>query len=172
MRGKQWKCLSGEAPKESFYLVQKYEKQTRYVISLQSPEDALLLLYNFIRKSRYLDLKIRDMDNNENPTDYVGMLGRKKLLVILEKNEDILLGNVFFEFMAKNSRTGEYIVFDDHGLLFIYSNKDYASFIEQVDVSRNDEAKLIYEYNHWHNGPAGHREALQHFIKELEMHEE
>ena len=113
------KCTAYEASKEPFYLIQTKDDFKRYVVSLQRGEDIKLLLYNFIRKSRYLDIKVRDMNNKENPIDYVGMLPRKKLLSLLDSFKDMLFRNGFFEFMARISRTGEYIVLDDHGLLFI-----------------------------------------------------
>ena len=168
---KRWKCASKEAPKDPFYLIQSNGSDKRYVISLHDPEKIKLLLFNFIRKSRYLDLKVRDMKSPENPTDYVGMLRRKKLLSILEKYDEFLFDNGNFEFMARISRTGEYIVFDDHGLLFIYSKKDYQSFIESIDIAYQEDQKLIYEFNHWHHGDEDHHEKLMNFVNALGMHE-
>lgn len=73
--------------------------------------------------------------------------------------------------MARISRTGEYIVFDDHGLLFIYSKKDYQSFIESIDITYQEDQKLIYEFNHWHHGDEDHHEKLMNFVNALGMHE-
>lgn len=81
---KRWKCASKEAPKDPFYLIQSNGSDKRYVISLHDPEKIKLLLFNFIRKSRYLDLKVRDMKSPENPTDYVGMLRRQNYFPFLK----------------------------------------------------------------------------------------
>lgn len=163
------KCSSPDGPFEPFYLIQSDNKEQRYVVTLNEKTHVQTILTGFVNNSRNFQLKIRDFDNYENPIDYYGVAKRKALHTVLEKFDDLLFSNGFFDLMIRNPKSGDYIVFDEHGLLFIYSKVDYSSVLRQIGAEYKPDDKLIYEYDHWHIKEANGSERLEELIKSLKL---
>ena len=163
------KCSSREGQFEPFYLIQSSDEGKRYVVGLNDKLYVRVLLAGFINASRSVQLKIVDFDDSENPIDYSGVAKRKSLHKTLDEFEDVLFSNGFFDLMIRNPKSGDYIVYDEHGLIFIYSDKDYSSILKNTGAEFKPDQKLIYEFDHWHRKEANGSERFEEFIKSLKM---
>jgi hypothetical protein len=74
--------------------------------------------------------------------------------------------------MIKIPKKNDYIVFDEHGLIFIYSNDNYTETLKNMDVEYKPKEKLIHEVDHWHYCLPSGREKLEELIKELKLQRE
>jgi len=164
------KAVSKEFTKEPFHLIQSNETDKRYVVSLTDKVTIRTLLAGFINQSKNdVQIKIRDLDNPDKPVDYSGLLGKAKLHELMTKHEDVIFHNGYHELMLKNSYSGDYIVFDEHGLIFIYTSQDYSKILKNLEAEYKPDEKLIYEYNHWHYCLPEGRRKLVDMIKDFEL---
>lgn len=116
------KCASKDFRSNPFYLIQENGPDQRFVASIQVIEKIKHFLITFINSSEGdLQIKIRDSDNHENPQDYNGAGTKSDILNALEKHEQVIFHDGFHDLMLRRPETGEYITFDEHGLIFIYT---------------------------------------------------
>ncbi|MBC7865498.1 MAG: hypothetical protein IAF38_21160, partial [Bacteroidia bacterium] len=121
------KCASRDFTKDSFYLIQKNGKGKRYVISLKDKIRIRTLLAGFINQaSEEVQIKIWDLESRENPVGYSGTVSKKRVHQVMTRFEDAIFHNGYHDLMIRNSEKGDYIAFDEHGLIFIYTNEDYS----------------------------------------------
>lgn len=167
------KAVSKEFNNNPFYLIQSNEPDRRYVVSMQDKIRIRTLLAGFINVSNNdILVKIRNAENPDKPEDYSGFSSKSKLHVLMTKHENVIFHNGYHDFMLKNTETGDYIVFDEHGLVFIYTNKDYSEILKNLEVEFKPEEKLIYEFNHWHYCLPEGREKLTNMIRDFQLEEE
>ena len=164
------KAAAKEFTNEPFYLIQSNGKDKRYVVSLSDKIRIRTLLAGFINQStNEIQIKIRDLDNREKPVEYSGMINKSKLHDLMTMHEYVIFHNGYHDLMMKNSDTGDYIAFDEHGLIFIYTNEDYSEFLEKLNAEYKPNEKLIYEFNHWHYLLPKGRERLSEMIKDFKL---
>ncbi len=167
------KAASKEFTNESFHLIQSHGVDKRYVVSLSDKIRIRTLLAGFINQSKNeIQIKIRDVDNPEKPINYSGTLNKSKLHELMTKHEDVIFHNGYHDLMLRNPETGDYIAFDEHGLIFIYTNQDYSEVLKNLNAEYKPEEKLIYEYNHWHYCLPKGQEKLAEMIKDFELEKE
>ncbi len=167
------KCSSPSYKADPFYFVEDEDGDKRFVVSIQDINNIQLLLTNFIAASdNDLEIKIRDHSENENPLDFWGLTTNKKLVELLELYHDFLFHDGYHVLMIRNPKTNDYIVFDEHGLVFIYTNKDYSEILNKMGLPYKPNAALIYEFDHWHYRAATGEKDLQKIINELKLQQE
>lgn len=162
------KCASAEYKAAPFYLIQKNKSEKRYVISFQDIEKIRTFLFAFIdRTFGEIEVKLRDYDNSDEPIDYDGIVPAENLKFAISAYPEVVFHDGGNEFMIRHSETGDYVAFDLHGLVFVYSNDDYSKQLKQLEIPYKKRERLIYEFNHWHVRPAKVRENLHELIQEL-----
>lgn len=164
------KATSREFTKAPFHLIQSNGKEKRYVISLRDKVRVRTLLAGFINQSKNdIQIKIRDIDNPEKPIEYFGAINKSILHEKMTKHEDVIFHNGYHDLMLRNPDSGDYITFDEHGLIFIYSSQDYSGILKNLKAEYKPNEILIYELNHWHYCLPEGREKLAEMIKDFEL---
>lgn len=164
------KSASDKFTKDSFYLVQTEGNEKRYVVSLRDKVRIRTLLAGFINQSlKNVLVKIRNFEDQENPRDYSGSVEKSKMHKVMTKYEDVIFHNGFHDFMIMNPETEDYIVFDEHGLIFIYSDNDYMEVLKNLEAEKRQNEKLTYEFDHWHYCMPEGKEKLIELINELDL---
>lgn len=166
------KCASQEYKAAPFFLIQSNGSDKRFVVSFQDVEKIKLFFSSFLNSSKRFQVKIRDYKDYENPIDFSGATSQGKLAEILISYRDIIFHDGYHDLMIRNPDTGEYIAFDEHGLLFIYTTKNYSDILTKMSLEYKANEKLIYEVGHWHYRPANGGENLHKLIEELELQQE
>ncbi len=173
MSNRPIKAASKEFNNEPFYLIQSNGQEKRYVVALRDKIRIRTLLAGFINQAtNEIQLKISDLDNPSRPVDYFGSSSKSKLHELMTKHEDVIFHNGYYDLMLRNPDSGDYIVFDEHGLIFIYTNQDYLETLKNLEAKFKPEEKLIYEFNHWHYCLPEGREKLADMIKDFELKKE
>ena len=168
LKEKPIKCASMDFKASPFYLIQSNGTDKRFVVSFQDGPKIKEFLTFFIDQTLdRLKIKIRDFDDKENPIDFDGQATKIKLKTSLDKYEEVVFHDGYHDLMLRRPETGDYIAFDEHGLLFIYSNDNYSDILEKFGLSYKANEKLIYEFDHWHYRPANGRQDLNNLINEL-----
>jgi len=164
------KATSREFTKEPFFLIQSNGTEKRYVVSLRNKIRIKILLSGFINQSKNeIQIKIRDFESYDKPIDYIGSLSKIKLHELMTKHEETIFHNGNHVLMLKNSESGDFIVFDEHGLIFIYTNQDYTDILIKLGAKYSPKQKLIYEFNHWHFCIEESEKKLKEMIKDFEL---
>lgn len=156
--------------KQQFYLIQTNSTEKRFVISITDKLTLRILMAGFINEVKnYIQIKIIDLNNTEKPKVYYGTSDKSKLHKLMTKYEDVIFHNGFHELLLRNPDNGHHIALDEHGLLFVYSNKDYAKILSQLKIEFKPKEKLIYEKEHWHFCLSDGYERLSMMINDLEL---
>lgn len=167
------KAASKDFTPEPFYLIQKHQEDKRYVVSLKDKIRIRTLIAGFINQaSKEVQVKIRDFDNRERPIDYSGSLDKSQLHQLITKHEDVIFHNGYYDLIFRIPETGDHIAFDEHGLIFIYTDDDYSEILKNLKVEYRSNEKLIHEFHHWHYCMANGHEKLADMIKELKLEKE
>ena len=167
------KATSKESNAEPFYRIESNGDTQRYVVSIRDIMSIKSLLTGFINESNDpVQVKIRDLENSGAPADYSASMEKAKLLQLMEKHEAVIFHHGFHDLMVRNPESGDCLAFDEHGLIYIYSEADYAAVLCSLNVEFKPFDKLIYEFDHWHYAlPEGQRKLLD-FIGELGLEKE
>lgn len=167
------KSASKKSYKKPFYKYQSNGGNNRYVVSVQEKQVITQILADFINQTEEnLQIKVREYDNPNDFTDYIGSISNTYFDELLEKYDAVLFHNGSHELMLRNPITGEYVAFDDHGLLFIYTDDKRDSYLKGLGLKKKSFKKLIYEYGHWHVSSKLGREQFPEMIKFLGLVEE
>lgn len=143
------------------------------MVSLSDPIRIRILLAGFINQSENdIQVKIRDLDNPEKPMDYSGALNKSTLHDLMTKHEDVIFHNGYHDLMLRNPGTGDYVVFDEHGLVFVYTSQNYSEVLKNLKADYLPDEKLIYELNHWHYCLTDGQEKLADMIKDFKLEKE
>lgn len=164
------KATSKEFTTDPFYLIQSNGSDKRYVVSLKDKVRIRTLLAGFINQSKSsIQIKVRDLDNPEKPIEYNGELDKSTLHRLMTQHEDVIFHYGYHELMLRNPDSGNYIAFDDHGLVFIYTNQDYLEILKNLGAEYKPDEKLIYQINHWHYCLPDGREKFAEMIEEFQL---
>lgn len=167
------KAASKEFTTQPFYLIQSNGLDKRYVVSLRDKIRIRTLLAGFINQSKHsVQIKMRDLDNPNQPVDYSGELSKSRLHELITVHEDVIFHNGYHDLMFRNPDTGDYLAFDEHGLIFIYTNEDYSEILRNFEAEYKPDEKLIYELKHWHYCLPEGQEKLAVMIKDFELRKE
>ena len=162
------KCVANDYQTSPFFLVQFNGGNKRFVASFQDKVKIQSFITDFIEQTKTdLQVKIRDLDDNENPKEFDGEVTKSQLLSLIDQYEALIFHDGFHELMIRRPSTGDYIAFDEHGLIFIYTKEDYSLPLVDYGLDYKSNQPLIYEFNHWHIRPATAREDLKRLIIEL-----
>ena len=162
------KCASRDFKSSPFYLIQSNGSDKRFVASFQDRSKIKEFLNLFIDQTLdELQIKIRDFDDRENPIDFDGQAAKANLKTTLDKYEEVVFHDGYHDLMLRRPETGDYIAFDEHGLIFIYTQDNYSDTLEELGLTYKANEKLIYQFDHWHYRPANGSENLKKLINEL-----
>jgi hypothetical protein len=168
MSNRPIKAASAAFTSAPFYLIQASGTDKRYVVSLGDKVRIRTLLAGFVNQAaEAVQVKIRDLDNRDEPVDYYGRVNRSALHSLMTKYEDVIFHDGHHDLMLKVPETDEYVVFDEHGLIFLYTGKDYSEPLDNLHAVYSPNEQLIYEFDHWHYRMANGREQLKDLIEEL-----
>lgn len=67
---------------------------------------------------------------------------------MLSKYKEVVLHNGYHDLMLRRPETGDYVVFDEHGLIFIYTQENYSDTLDKFGLTHRVNEKLIYQFNH------------------------
>ncbi|MBI1307217.1 MAG: hypothetical protein GC181_11495 [Bacteroidetes bacterium] len=112
-------------------------------------------------------IKIRELDDPGNPVEFDGQLTKDNLIAALDKYAEFIFHDGYHELMIRRPDTEEYIAFEVHGLIFLYTHYKYTKIFESFGLKYQADQKLIYQYNHIHYRPAKARVDLINLIKEF-----
>lgn len=167
------KATAKTANQECFYLIQTNGADKRYVIWLRDKIRIRTILAGFINKAVLtVEVKIRDFNDFKDGIDYFGSVAKSELHQLMTKYEDVLFHNGYHDLMILIPETEEYIVFDEHGLIFIYTSDTYETFLTNLRVKYQASKKLIYEFDHWHYCLPNGNNLLISFIDDLKLERE
>ena len=165
------KCASKGFKAAPFFLIQSNGAEKRFVVSFQNADNIKSFLLNFIENSKQdLQIKICDFDDRENPEYFSGEITKSKLINILENYSDLVFHDGYHDLMIRKPETGDYVAFDEHGLIFIYTQQNYSDMLIGLNLKYKPNEKLIYEFEHWHYRSESGREDLKKLISELGLH--
>ena len=167
---KPLKCAAKDFTRTPFYIIQKKGAQQRYVASFADKEQIKSFLLAFAGKAGAgLHIKIRDLGDQDNPQDYSGKVTFTQLKNALDNFEDFIFHDGFHDFMIRHSGTGDYIVFDEHALIFIYSGDNLAPMLNSYNLASKENAQFIYNQDHWHYRPAEAQQYIADLVSYLEL---
>ncbi len=162
------KCVSKDFTSNPFFLIQYNGFQKRFLASFQNKENIKQFLTLFIDQSvDELQVKIYDIEDSACPKEYEGVTTKAKLKDALQQYEEVVFHNGFHDLMIRHPETGDYIAFDEHGMIFIYTQEDYFSILEDFGLAYKSNEKLIEEFDHWHYKSQDDVLNLQSLIIEL-----
>lgn len=168
MTEKPVKCASKEFNVEAFYLIQANRSEKRYVAYFKEAAQIKMFLLGFIDKAQNeIRVKIRDMDDPEHSLDFEGSVDKQKLKNALETFKSLLFYDGYHDLMLRLPETGDYVAFDEHGLIYVYTKADYAPLLNSLGLRYRPKEKLVYQYDHLHYRPANAREDLKKLANEL-----
>jgi len=90
----------------------------------------------------------------------------------MTKHEAVIFHHGFHDLMIRKVDSGDYIVFDEHGLIFIYTDQDYTDVLSKLGAAYKPKQKLIYELNHWHYSLSEGSQSLAELIQDFELNRE
>ena len=167
------KCTSNNYKKDPFYLIQTNEDGKRYVVSLNDTFRIRILLSGFIDTSKTtVNITIRSLDEVLDWNVYSGKLSRDRLHALITEFEDVIFHNGRHDLIIQNSDSGDYLTFDDHGLIYINTEEDYSDVLKNLGAEHKPDEKLIYQGFHWHHSTEQLNEELAEFINALGLTKE
>jgi hypothetical protein len=162
------KCASNDFKTSPFYLIQSNESDKRFVASFQDSEKIKQFITSFIDNTLdELQIKIRDFNDQENPIDFSGYAKKSQLKITLDKYSAVIIHDGYHVLMLRRPETGDSIAFDEHGLIFVYTQENYSDAFEKLELTYKMNEKLIYQFDHWHYRPSNGQQDLKNLINEL-----
>lgn len=172
MTDKPIKSISTFFTAAPFYFIEPMGGGKRFVASFQDKAKTKTFLLNFFETANEIYVKIRNYENYEKRVEFVGKVTKQKLRDALEKYETLIFHDGYHDLMIRLPKTEEYVAFDEHGLVYVYTQNDYSGILNDFGLAYKPAEKLIYEFDHWHYGPPNAKENLVQLIKELGLRKE
>lgn len=164
------KCFSGKYKASPFYLIQSNGADQRYVASFQKVQTINDFILHFAATaSGKLQLKIRDLDDRDLQKEFLGILTKSELSTLLETFQSLIFHDGYHELMIRIPESGDYIAFDEHGLVFIYSNDDFSAILKKSGLQYRPNEAFIYEFDHFHVRPANAKADLERLVNEWKL---
>jgi hypothetical protein len=79
----------------------------------------------------------------------------------------VIFHDGYHDLMIRIPENGDYVTFDEHGLVFIYSRDNYSDLLKELKLEYKANEKLIYQFGHWHIRPLNGKEDLKNLVDEL-----
>ncbi len=86
--------------------------------------------------------------------------------------EEVVFHNGYHDLLFQNPDTGEEIMFDQHGLIYMNTNTDYSADLKNLGAEFKQKEKLIFQSFHWHHSTEQLNVKLIEFINALGLEEE
>jgi hypothetical protein len=165
------KCAAKGYNPGPFFLIQEKGDQIRFIASFQNKLSIKEFLQTFIAGIEgEMLVKIRDHGDKPKPIDFSGSVTQQKLIEVLDRFEQTIFHDGMHDLLIRNATTGEYVAFDEHGLVYIYSEENYTPILTEFKLEHKPDERLIYEFDHWHYRAANGKEDLKDLINELQLH--
>ncbi len=158
-----------------FYFSEENNNFKRYVVYNNSFEIIKQLLKEIISSyDNIIEILLKDSQGYDDKKEediwdrYYSETTKENILKLLEIHSKYIFFDGNNQLCIKDSSTGDYISFDDHGILFIYTDK----FIDDLLLKNGIEKKkneLIYDQGHWHIRPKDADVLMNNFIKDLQL---
>lgn len=164
------KSASNEYKVSPFYCIETSGTTKRYIASLQDEQRIFDFILKFFRICETeIELTIKNLSNPDSPIEYTGKKSVSDAFKAFTRYSGLLLHDGYQELVIKNPATGDYLVYDDHGLLFIYSDDDYESMFIRLALEHRPDQKMIYDFPHWHIGISDGATQLKGLIDLLQL---
>lgn len=162
------KCASRDFKKSDFYLIERNGSDKRFIASFMNAETIARLIKSFVEQcDKDIRVKICDLADQSNPTDIGGSVDKNLFLSALEKYNDVIFHDGYHELELMNPKTMDLLAFDEHGLVYIYSDKNYSEILENFGLTFRPNESLITRFDHWHIRTATGQKDLKSFIDAL-----
>ncbi len=181
------KCAAAGYNRKPFYVIDRQKQETRYVVSFQDGVNIKQFLLHFMDESiGRLEVRIIDHGDYQNPITYTGFAANEQIQTLIEKYEDLVLYDGGHELWISRPENESFVVFDDHGLVYVYTKDDYTNILngygltplklenpiytfmlDRIGLTRRKRVLLIHEINHWHVRSPNAADELKRFIEEL-----
>jgi len=164
------KCASVNYKVEPFFIIQTNGIDQRYVASFQNIEKLKKFMLDFNEKSSNENqIRFHHLLDAEKPDIYTGLISKENFVEMLDKYNDMIIYYGFHDLMLRNSETGDYFAFDEHGLIYIYSVEDYKQILEEYGLEFKENQELNFESDHEHLSKVTDKQDLLSLIKEYKL---
>lgn len=171
------KAIREDYSPEPFFFRQEYEPGAERWVAWTNTQDRLRELYY-----RVLDCfpsmveilcKLEREGQVEQGGDpwlrYHGVCQLDNLTSAIRKNEDWVFQDGGSQLCVRCAGGGDYLVLDEHGILFFYSDDNgFRDLCQELGFEERAEP-LLYESGHWHYR-AGRNESWEPFLRQLGLH--
>lgn len=142
-------------------------RYTAWSYNLDQTRDLFYKLLDYFPKEVEVLLKIRK--EGDDWDWYFTEIKLVDLMDALISYDEYFFNDGGHQFCIKNLETDEYIVNDEHGIIFIYSfNHEFADELERNGYLKRDE-ELIYEKDHWHIHIKDYEIVMKEIIDKLNL---
>lgn len=169
MTNRPIKATSSEFNPDDYFLIQTNEDDKRYIISSQNKEKLHKIITDFLEQINDTVQIQLVVINEEDEEQFFGDLNKNETLTILSKHSEVIFHHGFHDLMLRNPESGDYIAFDEHGLIFIYSNLDFRDYLNKLEIQYLPNEKIIYELNHLHYSIPNGNKLLNKLIEDLRL---
>jgi hypothetical protein len=166
--GQPIKCTSRHFKQSDFYLLEQNGSDRRFVASCVNSEKIELLIKSFVNEcDKDIRVKICDLADQNNPVDIEGVVDKYLFISTFEKYFDLIFHDGYHEIELMNPQTMDLLAFDEHGLLYIYSDQNYSELLENLGLPFKPNESLITNFDHWHIRTATGQNDLKSFINAI-----
>ena len=159
-----------QAPSEPFYLLHTHGEANRVVVQPATETLIWRLIEDFLDTCPdIIYVKVRDWNDPENPLEYTGSGNKQEVLETLRKFSDVVLYHGKHDLMLRAPKTLDTLGFDEHGLIFLYTDRDLEQYMEALQIPFKPEEKLPYELDHWHVTTTEADESFKPFLTALAL---
>ncbi|MEJ1240311.1 hypothetical protein WBG78_19370 [Chryseolinea sp. T2] len=162
------KCTSNSYSREPFYLLQADDNCRRYTVQLNDQFRIRILLSGFIESlTAIVEIRIKSYEDPFNPIVYSGNQERSRIQALMTEFEEVIFHNGYHDLIIQDPDAGECIIFDQHGLIYMNTNRDYSDNLGNLGAEFKQKEKLISQSFHWHHSSESLDEKLVEFINVL-----
>jgi hypothetical protein len=164
------KCIARDFVPKSFYIIETNGEEQRYVVSFSDIAGIKRLLWYFIEAAEdYLQVRIADLEDRDSPIDYDGASSKENLKLVIEKYSDFVFHDGYHDFMLRHPKSGDYIAYDEHDNIYIYSNEDYAPVLEGIGIEHQIDEQFIFNVDHYHYRSGSGKEMFRNLVIDMEL---
>ncbi len=162
---------------DPFYFFEENETFKRYVVYnpfydvIKNIFIDIISNYNSEIEILLKDLKDYDETGKKDIIwdHYYTKTTKDKILEALDVHSKYIFYDGYQQLCIRDSITEDYFAFDDHGILFIYSENKLIEDILKKYKIKNSKNELILEKPHWHIRPKDADDLKISFIKDLKI---
>jgi hypothetical protein len=146
-----------------FFMRQEYQSGAERWVAWSSSLDRLKKLFYMVLscfpEEVEILLKLEREGQNQPESDpwlrYHGICPLQELMTAIQENEDHFFLDGGSQLCVRCVGGGDYLVFDEHGIFFVYSDDDgFRDCCRELGFEERVEP-LLYEAGHWHYRPVG-----------------